>query len=91
MIVYNYSRKEDCKQVVDSQTVATVTTTYIGKAKRETYDATLSEAQNFARAIWAIEKRVEDTSTGISTRYRPNKSQKFEFVWTDRATITPYI
>jgi hypothetical protein len=91
MIVYNYSRKEDCKQVVDSQTVSTVTTTYIGKAKRETYDATLLPSQNYANPIWAIEKRVEDTSTGISIRYRPNKSQKFEFVWADRATITPYI
>ena len=63
MIVYNYSRKEDCKQVVDSQTVSTTTTTYIGKAKRETYNATLTEAQNFALPIWSIEKRVEDTAT----------------------------
>lgn len=91
MIVYNYSRKEDCKQIVDSKTVATTTTTYIGKAKRETYNETLTESQNFALPIWSIEKRVEDTATGISVRYRPSKSQKFEFVWDDRWTFSPYI
>lgn len=84
MLVYKYSRKEDSKQIIDTATVTTVTTTYIGRAKRETYSA----VGDYAKAIWSIEKRVEDTDTGISIKYRPNRSQKFEFVWNDRATLT---
>lgn len=87
MIVYNYSRKDESKQLVDSQTVSTVTTTYIGKAKRATYKWTWDKA----KAIRSIEKRVEDTSTWLSERYRPNGSADFEFIWNDRATITPYV
>ncbi len=84
MIVYNYSRKDESKTIIESIVDWTITTTYIGKAKRESYNA----VGDVAKPIWEIQKRVDDSATGLSIRYRPNKSAKFEFVRNDRATLT---
>lgn len=84
MIVYNYSWKEENKLISEEIIDWTIKTTYIWNAKWEKYNST----DDYANPIWSITKLVEDTSTWIFIKYRPNKSSDFSFVRDDRASLT---